>query len=145
MPKLTYEQMRQLSEVGDPGKLQVKNRRGEGATAAYVKDDGDAPSPTKMERHPVAVQQRLRSAHYGEPFPDLPSSFILLANTASGKTVVLLNYLLRYYKDAFPRIWFFCPVDKARPSVRAPAHVPRAHDGPAEGAPDVRVAATRPC
>jgi hypothetical protein len=55
---------------------------------------------------------------YGEPFPDLPSSFILLANTASGKTQILLNYLLRYYKDMFSRIWIFCPSIKLDPQYK---------------------------
>ena len=46
---------------------------------------------------------------YGEPFPDLPTSFLLAAPTASGKTMILLNILLRYYKGQFARIWFFSP------------------------------------
>ena len=52
---------------------------------------------------------------FGEPFPDLPTSFVLAAPTASGKTVVLLNLLLRYYKDMFARIWFFSPSIKLDP------------------------------
>jgi hypothetical protein len=52
---------------------------------------------------------------HGEPFPDLPTSFILAAPTASGKTVLLLNLLLRYYKDMFARIWFFSPSIKLDP------------------------------
>ena len=52
---------------------------------------------------------------YGEPFPDLPTSFVLAAPTASGKTVVLLNLLLRYYKDEFARVWFFSPSIKLDP------------------------------
>jgi hypothetical protein len=52
---------------------------------------------------------------FGEPFPDLPSSFVLAAPTASGKTVVLLNLLLRYYKGMFARIWFFSPSIKLDP------------------------------
>jgi hypothetical protein len=46
---------------------------------------------------------------YGEPFPDLPASFLLAAPTASGKSQILLNLLLRFYKDQFARIWFFSP------------------------------------
>ena len=41
---------------------------------------------------------------YGQPFPDLPTSFLLAAPTASGKTMINLNLLLRYYKDMFARI-----------------------------------------
>ena len=52
---------------------------------------------------------------WGEPFADLPTSFVLAAPTASGKTVVLLNLLLRYYKDMFARIWFFSPSIKLDP------------------------------
>ena len=46
---------------------------------------------------------------YGPPFPDLPTSFLLAAPTASGKTMIILNLLLRYYKDMFARIWIFSP------------------------------------
>ena len=46
---------------------------------------------------------------YGEPFPDLPTSFILAAPTASGKTQIILNLILRYYKGMFARIWIFSP------------------------------------
>ena len=52
---------------------------------------------------------------YGEPFGDLPTSFILAANTCSGKTMIILNLLLRYYKDQFARIWFFSPSIKLDP------------------------------
>jgi hypothetical protein len=52
---------------------------------------------------------------YGEPFPDLPTSFILAAPTASGKTMIILNILLRYYKDMFARIWMFSPSIKLDP------------------------------
>jgi len=52
---------------------------------------------------------------FGEPFPDLPTSFILAAPTASGKTMIILNLLLRYYKDMFARIWFFSPSIKLDP------------------------------
>ena len=46
---------------------------------------------------------------HGAPFPDLPTSFLLGAPTASGKTMIILNLLLRYYKDQFARIWIFSP------------------------------------
>ena len=52
---------------------------------------------------------------FGEPFGDLPTSFILAAPTASGKTMIILNLLLRYYKDMFARIWFFSPSIKLDP------------------------------
>ena len=52
---------------------------------------------------------------YGEPFADLPTSFLLAAPTASGKTMIILNLLLRYYKDMFARIWMFSPSIKLDP------------------------------
>ena len=52
---------------------------------------------------------------YGPPFADLPTSFLLAANTASGKSMLILNLLLRYYKDMFARIWFFSPSIKLDP------------------------------
>jgi len=52
---------------------------------------------------------------YGEPLPDLPTSFLLAAPTASGKTMIILNILLRYYKDMFARIWIFSPSIKLDP------------------------------
>ena len=53
--------------------------------------------------------------HASEPFPDLPTSFLFAAPTASGKTMIILNILLRYYKDQFARIWFFSPSIKLDP------------------------------
>ena len=55
---------------------------------------------------------------YGEPFPDLPTSFILTAPTASGKTMIILNLVLRYYKDMFARIWVFSPSIKLDPQYQ---------------------------
>ena len=55
---------------------------------------------------------------YGEPFPDLPTSFILAAPTASGKTMIILNLILRYYKDMFARIWVFVPSIKLDPQYQ---------------------------
>jgi len=52
---------------------------------------------------------------FGDPFPDLPTSFLLAAPTASGKTMIILNILLRYYKDMFARIWMFSPSIKLDP------------------------------
>ena len=52
---------------------------------------------------------------HGAPFPDLPTSFLLGAPTASGKTMIILNLLLRYYKDMFARIWIFSPSIKLDP------------------------------
>jgi hypothetical protein len=46
---------------------------------------------------------------YGGPLPALPTSFVLVAPTASGKSVVLLSLLLKFYRGMFDRIWVFSP------------------------------------
>ena len=46
---------------------------------------------------------------YGQPLPDLPTNFLLAAGTASGKSQVILNICLKYYKGMFARLWIFCP------------------------------------
>ena len=56
---------------------------------------------------------------HGAPFPDLPTSFLLAAPTASGKSQIILNLLLRYYKDQFARIWIFSPSIKLDPQYAA--------------------------
>ena len=67
------------------------------------------PKPKGNEIHVYGGAAETIPCPYGEPFPDLPTSFILAAPTASGKTMIILNLLLRYYKDMFARIWFFSP------------------------------------
>ena len=52
---------------------------------------------------------------HGAPFPDLPTSFLLGAPTASARTMIILNLLLRCYKDQFARIWIFFPSIKLDP------------------------------
>jgi hypothetical protein len=74
-----------------------------------------APKPKGNEIHVYGGAAETVPSPHGEPFPDLPTSFVLAAPTASGKTVVLLNLLLRYYKDMFARIWFFSPSIKLDP------------------------------
>ena len=46
---------------------------------------------------------------FGAPLPDLPTNFLLAAGTASGKSQVILNICLKYYKGMFSRLWIFCP------------------------------------
>ena len=65
------------------------------------------PKPKGNEIHIFGGAAETVPCPYGEPFPDSPTSFILAAHAASGKTVVLLNILLRYYHNMFARIWFF--------------------------------------
>ena len=74
---------------------------------------GKEPAGNQIHVFPGAAET-IPSAH-GPPFPDLPTSFLLAAPTASGKTMIILNLLLRYYKDQFARIWIFSPSIKLDP------------------------------
>ena len=74
-----------------------------------------APKPTGNAIHLYGGAAETVPCPFGEPFPDLPTSFILAAPTASGKTMIILNLLLRYYKDMFARIWVFSPSIKLDP------------------------------
>ena len=74
-----------------------------------------APKPQGNQIHVFGGAAETVPCGFGEPFPDLPTSFILAAPTASGKTMIILNLLLRYYKDMFARIWFFSPSIKLDP------------------------------
>ena len=73
------------------------------------------PKPVGNQIHVYGGAAETTPCKYGEPFPDLPTSFLLAAPTASGKTMIILNILLRYYADAFARIWFFSPSIKLDP------------------------------
>jgi hypothetical protein len=73
------------------------------------------PKPKGNEIHVYGGAAETVACAYGQPFADLPTSFILAAPTASGKTMIILNILLRYYKDQFARIWFFSPSIKLDP------------------------------
>ncbi len=55
---------------------------------------------------------------YGEPLPDLPTNFLLGAPTASGKTQIILNIVLKCYLGRFARICFFCPSSKLDPHYK---------------------------
>ena len=74
-----------------------------------------APKPAGNEIQVFGGAAETVPCPFGEPFPDLPTSFLLAAPTASGKTMIILNLLLRYYKDMFARIWFFSPSIKLDP------------------------------
>ena len=52
---------------------------------------------------------------YGEPFAPIPTNMLLIAPSGAGKTMILLNLLLKFYKDMFARIWFFSPSIKLDP------------------------------
>ena len=55
---------------------------------------------------------------YGEPFPDLPSNWLLAAPSGQGKSQILLNLALKFYKDMFSRIWIFCPSIRLDPQYK---------------------------
>jgi len=74
-----------------------------------------APKPRGNEIHVYPGAAETVECPYGEPFAPIPTSWILGAATASGKTMIILNLLLRYYKDMFARIWFFSPSIKLDP------------------------------
>ena len=74
-----------------------------------------APEPKGNGIHVFGGAAETTPCPFGQPFPDLPTSFLLAAPTASGKTMIILNILLRYYKDMFARIWFFSPSIKLDP------------------------------
>ena len=76
---------------------------------------GSKREPKGNEIHVYGGAAETVPCAYGEPFPDLPTSFLLAAPTASGKTMIILNILLRYYKDMFARIWMFSPSIKLDP------------------------------
>ena len=55
---------------------------------------------------------------YGPPMPDLPTNFLLAAPTASGKTQIILNLILKYYRGMFARISIFCPSIRLDPQFK---------------------------
>jgi hypothetical protein len=55
---------------------------------------------------------------YGPPFPDTPSNFLLCAPTASGKSQIVLNLILKYYRGMFARVWIFCPTTRLDPQYK---------------------------
>ena len=55
---------------------------------------------------------------YGPPFPDIPSNFLLAAPTASGKTQIIMNIILKYYRGMFARVWIFCPTTRLDPQYK---------------------------
>ena len=77
-----------------------------------------APKPKSNAIHVYGGAAETIPCPFGPPFANLPTSFILAAPTASGKTMIILNLLLRYYRDMFSRIWFFSPSIKLDPQYQ---------------------------
>ena len=76
------------------------------------------PKPKGNATHVYGGAAETIPCPYGEPFPDIPTSFILAVPTASGKTQIILNLLLRYYKDMFARVFVFSPSIKLDPQYQ---------------------------
>ena len=94
---------------------------------------GSKREPKGNEIHVYGGAAETEPCAYGEPFPDLPTSFLLAAPTASGKTMIILNILLRYYKDMFA-----CFAEhQTRPSVRSASQILGEDERPAEGTANV--------
>ena len=55
---------------------------------------------------------------YGEPMPDLPTNWLLSAPSGQGKTQILFNLALKFYKDMFARIWCFSPSIRLDPQYK---------------------------
>ena len=55
---------------------------------------------------------------FGDPFPPLPTSFLAIAPTAGGKSMVLLNLVLRFYRGKFHKIVLFCPSANLDPQFK---------------------------
>ena len=57
---------------------------------------------------------------YGPPFPDLPwGLWLLAAPTFSGKSQIIQNIVLKWYRGKFARIWFFSPSVHIDPALKS--------------------------
>ena len=59
--------------------------------------------------HLFASGEKTIECPFGEPFAPLPTSFLCIAPTASGKSVAISNIILKFYKGMFARIFCFSP------------------------------------
>ena len=59
-----------------------------------------------------------KPCRYGDPFAPLPTSWVLCGPTGSGKTMGMLNLVLKFYKDMFDRIWIVSPSIKLDPQYK---------------------------
>ena len=78
-----------------------------------------AQEPSRNQIHVFPGAAETVPCPHGDPFPNLPASFLLAALTASGKSQIILNLLLRHYKDQFARIWIFSASIKLDPQYAA--------------------------
>ena len=86
--KLSYEQLRHLASLGDPsGQLTVKNRKGQ-VIRPSLKQWGPKTPKGNVAQNAIHIYDGAAETvpcPYGQPFPDLPTTFLLAAPTASGK------------------------------------------------------------
>ena len=59
--------------------------------------------------HVFASGAKTVDCKYGEPFAPIPTSWLAIAPTASGKSVAISNIILKFYRDMFARIFCFSP------------------------------------
>ena len=61
----------------------------------------------QIELYPGAPEGK--PCPYGDPFAALPTSWVLCGPTGSGKTMGLLNLILKFYKNMFDRVFAVSP------------------------------------
>ena len=74
-----------------------------------------APKTNRNAIHVLGKPSETFPCPYGEPLPDLPTSFLLCCQSGGGKTVVLLDLLCVRYKGMFQRVFVFSPSIKLDP------------------------------
>ena len=77
-----------------------------------------APKPQSNKIHVYDGAAETTPCPFGEPLPDLPSNWLLAAPSGQGKTQILLNLALKFYKGMFGRIWIFSPSIKLDPQYK---------------------------
>ena len=77
-----------------------------------------APKPQSNKIHLYDGAAETTPCPYGEPMPDLPTNWLLAAPSGQGKTQILLNLALKFYKGMFGRIWIFSPSIKLDPQYK---------------------------
>ena len=77
-----------------------------------------APKPQSNKIHVYDGAAETTPCPFGEPMPDLPTNWLLAAPSGQGKTQILLNLALKFYKGMFGRIWIFSPSIKLDPQYK---------------------------
>jgi GTPase SAR1 family protein len=62
------------------------------------------------EIKPIKLKEyTTKQSKYGDVVPKLPTRSIILGPSGSGKTILLQNFILDIYRDAFERIYIWSP------------------------------------